>query len=213
MASWEAETMTETQLEQPISELSKKYCTQHLGIEIAYFPYLLSNQKLDEPSGCRNRENPLARNRRSVCTWSGAWRYCVTALCIWGWVVLHVWVTWVANIPLLWRAHVTFVIWANHITSPCLRFSLQIKQELSSPSEELGGLIKTYSGLRLMPIVQGIVKILSGAQFTHPSRRWMTANCGRCRGELLGEATEKITDGRMVFLGEEARKAVLVCLS
>lgn len=94
-----------------------------------------------------------------------------------------------------------------HISSLCLRFLLQIKQELSSPSEKLGELIKTYSGLRLMPIVQGIVKTLSGAQFTHPSRRWMSANCGRCRGELLGEATEKITDGRMVFLGRRDKKS------
>lgn len=124
-----------------------------------------------------------------------------------GWVVLHVWVTWVANIPLLWRTDVTFVTWANHITSLFLRFSLQVKQELSSPSEELGELIKTSSGLRLMPIVQGIVKILSGAQFTHPSRRWMTANCGRCRGELLVGALEKITDERMVFLGRRGKKS------
>lgn len=95
----------------------------------------------------------------------------------------------------------------GHMCSLCLRFSLQIKQEPSSPSEELRELIRTYSGLRLMPIVQGIVKTLSGAQFSHPSRRWMTANCGRCRGQLLGEATEKIKDGRMVFLRRRDKKS------
>lgn len=95
----------------------------------------------------------------------------------------------------------------GHMCSLCLRFSLQIKQEPSFPSEELRELIRTYSGLRLMPIVQGIVKTLSGAQFSHPSRRWMTANCGRCRGQLLGKATEKIKDGRMVFLGRRDKKS------
>lgn len=50
-----------------------------------------------------------------------------------------------------------------------------------------------------MPVVQGI-KTLSGVQFSHPSRRWMTANGRRCREELLGEATEKMRDGRILFL-------------
>ena len=100
-----------------------------------------------------------------------------------------------------------FLTLANHIASLCLRFSSHVNQEPSSPSEELGELIKTYSGMRLMPIVQGIVKTLSGVQFSHPSRRWMTANWYRCREELLGEATEKITDGRMVFLRRREEKS------
>lgn len=42
----------------------------------------------------------------------------------------------------------------------------------SSPqSEEPGELIKAYSGMRLMSIVQGIGQTLSGVQFSHPSSR------------------------------------------
>lgn len=105
-----------------------------------------------------------------------------------------------------------FLTLANHITSLCLRFSSHIKQEPSPPSEELGELIKAYSGMRLMPIVQGIVKTLSGVQFSYPFRRWMTANQNRCREELLGEVTEKITGG-WSSLGEERQKAILIWLS
>lgn len=95
---------------------------------------------------------------------------------------------------------------ANHTTSLCHRFSSRIKQEPSPPSESLGELIKACSGMRLMPIVQGVVKTLSGVRFSHPSRRRMSGNWSRCREELLGEATEKITDGRMVFLGRSKEK-------
>jgi len=96
---------------------------------------------------------------------------------------------------------------ANHITSPRLRFSSHIEQEPSPPSEELGELIKAYSGMRLMPVVQGIVKNLSGVQFSHLSRGRMTANWSRGREELLGETTEKITDGTMVFLRRREEKS------
>lgn len=104
-----------------------------------------------------------------------------------------------------------FFTLANHITSLCVRFSSHIKQEPSLPLEELGELIKIYSGMRLMPMVERIVKTLHGVQFTHPSRRWMTADWNRCREELLGEATEKITDRRMVFLRrrEEKRRSCM----
>lgn len=82
-------------------------------------------------------------------------------------------------------------LWQVRLASPHLRFSSHIKQEHSPPSEELGELIKAYSGVRLMPVVQGIVQTLSGVRFGHPSKRWMTVNLSRCREELLGKATGK----------------------
>lgn len=84
-----------------------------------------------------------------------------------------------------------FSLWQVRSASPHLRFSSHIKQEHSPPSEELGELIKAYSGVRLMPVVQGIVQTLSGVRFGHPSKRWMTVNLSRCREELLGKATGK----------------------
>lgn len=106
----------------------------------------------------------------------------------------------------------SFSLW--QIISPhWLRFSSHTEQEPSPPSEELGELIKTYSGMRVMPIVQGIVKTLSGVQFSHPSRRWMTANWNRCREELLAEATENITGRRMVFLRRRGKKPFLYGLA
>lgn len=91
--------------------------------------------------------------------------------------------------------------------SPRLRFSSHIKQEHSPPSEELGELIKAYSGMRLMPVVRGIVQTLSGVQFSHPSKRRMTVNLSRCGEERLGKATEKMKGGRMVLLWKREEKS------
>lgn len=44
------------------------------GFRVFFFLNIL-DQKLDEPSGCWDREDTLARNRRPVSPWRGARRY------------------------------------------------------------------------------------------------------------------------------------------
>lgn len=70
-----------------------------------------------------------------------------------------------------------------HLTVP--QISLTYKTRALTSIKGTWELIKTYSGMRLMPIVQGIVETLSSVRFSHPSRRWITANWNRCRGRAI----------------------------